>query len=54
MRPRSIAITGHVVWSNQEMQGFGLTGAPASLVSVRGQSSHALIAQAGHADAAGA
>src|SRR5437879_12347526 len=43
-------LTGRVLWTNP-LRGYGM-GAPTSLVSVRGQSSQALIEQAAAAKAA--
>src|SRR5437868_5387113 len=42
-------LTGQILWNNP-LRGFGM-GAPTSLVSVRGQSSQALVSQAAAAEA---
>jgi len=44
-------LTGQILWHNP-MKGYG-SGAPTSLISVRGQSSQAVIAQAQNVDSSG-
>jgi outer membrane protein assembly factor BamB len=44
-------LTGEILWHNP-MKGYG-SGAPTSLISVRGQSSQAAIAQAQNVDSSG-